>query len=70
MQFESSYSEYDCTGATEPDGAVHLPNGCDSCHLVGSPVKQFDERFDATQFDALLTDYDRILLRFGMHIAW
>jgi hypothetical protein len=70
MQFESSYSEYDCTGVTEPDGAVHLPNGCDSSHLVGSPVKQFYERFDATQFDALLTDYDRMLLRLGMHIAW
>jgi hypothetical protein len=66
MQFESSYSEYDCTGTTEPDGVVHLPNGCDSRRLVGSPVK----RFDATQFDALLADYDRILLRFGMHIAW
>jgi len=70
MQFESSYSEYGCTWATELDGAVHHPNGCDSSHLVGSPLKQFDERFDATQFDALLTDYDRILLRFGMHIAW
>jgi hypothetical protein len=49
---------------------VHLPNGCDPSHLVGSAVKQHDERFDAAQFDALLTDYDRVLLRFGMRISW
>ena len=48
--------------------AVHLPNGCDYSHLVGSPVKQHDKRYEAAQFDGLLTDYDRILLRFGMHI--
>jgi hypothetical protein len=70
MQFESFYNEYDRMGATELDGAVHLPNGCDSSHLVGSPVKRLDQRFDVTQFDALLTGYDRMLLRFDMHIAW
>ena len=50
--------------------AVHFPNGCDYSHLVGSPVKQPDERFDAEEFDALLTDYDRILLRFCMRTSW
>jgi hypothetical protein len=34
------------------------------------PVTQHDKGFDAAQFDGLLTDYDRILLRFGMHILW
>jgi len=59
-----------CVEVLELEGAVHLPNGCDSSLLIGSPLKQHDERFDAAQFDALLTDYDRILLRFGMRISW
>ena len=49
--------------------AVHLPNGCDCSHLVGGPAKQHD-RVDAVSSTELLTDYDRILLRFGMHILW
>lgn len=50
--------------------AVRLENGHDYSHLVGSPVKKHDKKFDAAQFDGLLTDYDRILLGFGMHISW
>lgn len=79
MQFEHSYSKdenrsakllAEYTSAAEPLVAVHLPNGCSSSHLVGSQAGQCDEGFDAAQFEALLTDYDRILLRFGMHIFW
>lgn len=58
------------TLATESLAAVHLPNGCSASHLVDSRARQHDEGFDAAEFDALLTDYDRILLRFGMHISW
>lgn len=50
--------------------AVHLEDGYDYRHLIGSPVKQHDKRFDAAQFDGLRTDYDRMLLRFGMQILW
>jgi hypothetical protein len=39
-------------------------------HLVGSPLRQRDQGFDAADFEALLTADDRILLSFGMHIAW
>lgn len=39
-----------------------------SCsHLVDQPEKQ-QETLERTDFDAMLSDYDRILLRFGMHI--
>ena len=48
--------------------SVHLPNGYGCGRLVGSPVMQPDLRLDAAEFDELLTDYDRILLHFGMHI--
>jgi hypothetical protein len=52
--------------------ATPVPDGYDYSHLVGDPVKQHDKgsdtRFDAALFDLLLTDYDRILLQFGMHI--
>ena len=48
--------------------AVRLEDGYDYSHLLNSPVKQHDKRFDAAQFDGLLTDYDRILVGFGMHI--
>jgi hypothetical protein len=65
MQFEKKFVE-----VLEVECAVHLPNGCDSSHLVGSKVIQHNERFDAAQFDAFLTDYDRVLLRFGMRISW
>ena len=55
-----------CTDAT----AESVAEGYDYSHLVGSPVTQRDKGLDAAQFDGLATDYDRILLRFGMHILW
>ena len=33
-------------------------------------VRTQDNVFDAAGFDGLLTDYDRMLLGFGMHISW
>ena len=51
-------------------GGVRLPEGYDYSHLIASPVKQDAKVFDATRFDGLLTDYDRILLGFGMGISW
>jgi len=48
---------------------VRIPEGYDYSHLIASPVKQNDKLFDATRFDGLLTDYDRILLGFGMRIS-
>jgi hypothetical protein len=50
--------------------AARLPDGYDYSHLVRDPVKQHDTEIDAALFDGLLTDYDRILLQFGMHILW
>jgi hypothetical protein len=50
--------------------ALHLPNGCDYSHLVGDPAKQRDKGVHAVPSTELLTDYDRLLLRFGMHIQW
>ena len=47
-----------------------VPPGYNYSHLVGDPVRQTDHRFDAAQFDGLLTDEERTLLRLGMHIAW
>jgi hypothetical protein len=35
---------------------------------VGSSVNQQRKRVDAARFEELLTDYDRILLGFGMRI--
>jgi hypothetical protein len=40
----------------------------DYSHLVDCPATE--EEVQRTGFDALLSDYDRILLRFGMHILW
>ena len=48
---------------------MHIPEGYDYSHLIAGPVKQNDKLFDATRFDGLLTDYDRILLGFGMRIS-
>ena len=45
-------------------GGVHIPEGYDYSHLIASPAKQDDKVFDATRFDGLLTDYDRLLLGF------
>jgi hypothetical protein len=50
--------------------AVHLPNGCDYSYLVGDPAKQHEKEVHAVPSTELLTDYDRILLQFGMHIVW
>lgn len=44
-----------------------VPSEYDYSHLVDWPEEQPAER-KHTGFDAMLTDYDRILLRFGMHI--
>lgn len=70
MRFKNFYSENEYAEDAEFVVEVHLPNGCGYSHLGGSLVKQPDERFDAAKFDALLSDYDRILLRFGMRISW
>ena len=47
-----------------------VPDGYDYRHLVGSRRKQSCEMFDSARFDGLLTDYDHLLLKFGMHISW
>ena len=36
----------------------------DYSYIVGSAVRR------EAAFDRLLTDYDRVLLHFGMHISW
>ena len=51
-------------------GGVHIPEGYDYSHLIASPAKQDDKVFDTARFDVLLTEYDRILLGFGMRITW
>src|SRR6516164_3187384 len=50
--------------------AVHLPNGRHYSHLVGSPMKLPGGNFDSARFKEMLTDYDRILLQFGMGVSW
>jgi hypothetical protein len=42
----------------------------DYSHLIGPPAMEQYRGRNAPQFRALLTDYDRILLRFGMRIIW
>jgi hypothetical protein len=85
MPLENSYGNEcgeccpECTQSTashcqhcplsEEGFAVHLPNGNGCGHLLSSPVILPDQRLDAAEFDGLLTDYDRILLHFGMHIV-
>jgi hypothetical protein len=49
---------------------VHIPEGYDYSHLIAIPAKQDDKVFDTSRFDVLLTEYDRILLGFGMRITW
>ena len=70
----------ECIGTTAPHCphcsryrkafAVQLPNGCDFSYLVGDRATQHDKRVHAVPSMELLTDYDRILLQFGMHILW
>ena len=50
--------------------AASVEDGYDYSHLIGNPGMRHDNSFDAMQFDQLLTDYDRVLLRFGMRILW
>jgi hypothetical protein len=85
MQFENSYTESEWSGCcpecigtmivrcphcsrNEKAGAVHLSNGCGDSHLVDDPAKQHDKTHAVPSTG--LTDYDRILLGFGMHILW
>ena len=86
MRFENYYGENNCSACcpecmlTEchcahcPQfrraGSVHIPEGYDYSHHIASPAKQDDKVFDTGRFDGLLTDYDRILLGFGMRITW
>ena len=42
----------------------------DSNALLAEPAKQHKPRFNAAHFQELLTDYDCVLLTFGMHISW
>ena len=86
MRFENYYGENNCSACcpecmlTEchcahcPQfrraGSVHIPEGYDYSHHIASPAKQDDKVFDTARFDGLLTDYDRILLGFGMRITW
>lgn len=49
--------------------AARGTNDYDYSHLVDCPVKREPEVAKRTDFDAMLTDYDRILLQFGMHIV-
>lgn len=51
-------------GMTIPTRAA---NEHDYSHLVDCPVTDGEE-VGRTGFEAMLTDYDRILLQFGMHI--
>lgn len=86
MQLENYYGEveckccFECMGITPPH-CTHCPHyvqrtaaaiedGYDYSHLVGDPGKQREKRFELTRFDELLTEYDRILLKFGMCILW
>ena len=47
-----------------------IPREYDYSHLVDRPVKPREESAKRPGFEAMLTEYDRILLKFGMHIAW
>jgi hypothetical protein len=48
----------------------HVPYSHDYSHLVTCPKKEHDKELDAEFFHGLLTEYDRILLRFGMRVEW
>lgn len=72
MLFENFYKE-NGDAADDLQRGMTIPtraaNENDYSHLVDCPVKQPDE-LKRTGFDAMLIDYDRILLKFGMHILW
>jgi hypothetical protein len=62
MQFENSNGKNEST--------ARVPDGYDYSHLAARSVHQHDEQPNAAQFGRMLTDYDLVLLRFGMHISW
>ena len=81
MQFGSFYRRGECEDCCPECTAAQPPAGeqCARCgrtaaarvadwsghnSVAGSPVKRED------RLDRLLTDYDRILLLFGMRISW
>jgi hypothetical protein len=78
MLFDDFFIENNCSATPHSahgtrDGktiAVQFPNGHDSNHLVGSPAEGRDKNLGVARFEELLNDYDRTLLRFGMHISW
>jgi len=45
-----------------------IPYGYDYSHLVRSSVQRYSNTRAAAGFEELLTDYDRILLGFGLRI--
>ena len=47
-----------------------LPPGYDYSHLLDRTGRSSDHVFDAAHFGDLLTNEDRILLRYGMRITW
>jgi hypothetical protein len=46
-----------------------VPDGYDYSHLVGDLAKPSSQEFETVRFEELLSDYDRVLLGFGMHIS-
>ena len=45
-----------------------VPKEYDYSHLVDRPVEEQPIRRPG--FDGMLSEYDRVLLKFGMHIVW
>ena len=86
MPIENYYRETDCGCCFECSGttlhhcmhchqfakrsAAAIEDGYDYRHLIGDPGMQRDKVADVNGFGQLLTDYDRILLRFGMRILY
>ena len=50
--------------AMREDSAARVADWSDYNYIVGNPVKREDG------FVRLLTEYDQVLLQFGMHISW
>ena len=84
MQYQSLFSGCseccpECTGVMQShclhcpkrgqSVAAQVPDGYDYSHLVGDPAKQDEQKLNTVRFEELLTDYDRILLEFGMRIS-
>jgi hypothetical protein len=70
MLFENFYNANGSADNLHRSMAVagSVATGHDYSHLVDRPVKPRQEQVKRTDFDGMLTDYDRILLKFGMHI--